>query len=120
MPMHNADEAICSDLTAPHADTARRARRIAGLRGNSMGISLMLIAEYLLGIGVNLYVHVPVADRGNGIASALGRVLTSQPVVLAVHAGLGLPLLVAAADVLTRAIRARHRARLAPSCVLGL
>jgi len=46
--MHNADEAISSDLTAPHADTARRARRIAGLRGNSLGISLMLIAEYLM------------------------------------------------------------------------
>ncbi len=119
MPMHNADEAISSDLTAPHADTARRARRIAGLRGNSLGISLMLIAEYLLGIGVNLYVHVPVADRGNGIASAPGRVLTSQPVVLAVHAGLGLLLLVAAANVLTRAIRARHRFAIAAS-VTGL
>src|SRR5712692_7668721 len=119
MPMHNADEAISSDLTAPHADTARRARRIAGLRGNSLGISLMLIAEYGLGIGVNLYVHIPAADRGNGIASALGRALTSQPVVLAVHAGLGLLLLVAAVNVLTRAIRARHRFAIAAS-VTGL
>jgi len=118
MRPHNT-EAIRSGMTAPHTDTARQARRIAGLRGNSLGISLMLIAEYGLGIGVNLYVHIPAADRGNGIASALGRALTSQPVVLAVHAGLGLLLLVAAVTVLTRAIRARHRFAIAAS-VTGL
>src|SRR5260370_11011471 len=99
MRPHNT-EAIRSGMTAPHADTARQARRIAGLRGNSLGISLMLIAEYGLGIGVSLYVHIPAADRGNAIASALGRALTSRPVVLAVHAGLGLLLLVAAVNVL--------------------
>jgi hypothetical protein len=118
MRPHNT-EAIRSDMTGAHPDTARQARRIAGLRGNSLGISLMLIAEYGLGIGVNLYVHIPAADRGNGIASALGRALTSQPVVLAVHAGLGLLLLVAAVNVLTRAIRARHRFAIAAS-VTGL
>ncbi len=105
MRPHNT-EAIRSGMTAAQADTARQARRIAGLRGNSPGISLMLIAEYGLGIGVSLYVHIPAADRGNGIASALGRALTSQPVVLAVHAGLGLRLLAAAVNVWTRAIRA--------------
>src|SRR5258708_1197308 len=113
MRPHNT-EAICSGLTAPHGDTARRAGGIAGLRGNSLGISPMLIAEYGLGIGVSLYVHTPAADRGNGIASALGRALTSQPVVLAVHAGLGLLLLVAAVNVLTRAIRPRHRFPIPP------
>jgi hypothetical protein len=39
----------------------------------------MLIAEYGLGIGVNLYVRVLAADRGNGLASAVARALTSQP-----------------------------------------
>src|SRR5260370_919847 len=63
MRPHNT-EAIRSGMTAPHADTARQARRIAGLRGNSLGISLMLIAEYGLGIGVSLYVHIPAADPG--------------------------------------------------------
>src|SRR6266481_449468 len=69
MPMHSADEAIRSGMTGPDVGTARQAGRIAGLRGNSLGISLMLIAEYGLGIGVNLYVHIPAADRGNGIAA---------------------------------------------------
>ena len=49
----------------------------------------------------------------------LGRALTSQPVVLAVHAGLGLLLPVAAVNVLTRAIRARQRYAIAAS-VTGL
>ncbi len=115
----HSTEAIRSGMTVPHADTARQARRIAGLRGNSLGISLMLIAEYGLGIGVSLYARIPAADRGRGIASALGRAMTSQPVVLAAHAGLGLLLLVAAASVLTRAIRARHRFAIAAS-VTGL
>ncbi len=65
MPMHSADEAIRSGMTGPDVGTARQAGRIRGLRGNSLGISLMLIAEYGLGIGVNLYVRVPAADRGN-------------------------------------------------------
>ena len=54
MPTHSADEAIRSGMTAPDAGTARPAGRTRGLRGNSLGIALMLIAEYGLGIGVNL------------------------------------------------------------------
>src|SRR5258708_17422758 len=61
-PQHT--EGIGSGMAARHADAARQARRIAGLRGNSLGISLMLIAEYGLGIGVSLYVHIPAADPG--------------------------------------------------------
>ena len=119
MPMRSADEAIRNGMTRPDVGTAGQAGRIRGLRGNSLGISLMLVVEYGLGIGINLYVRVPAADRGNGLASAVGRVLTSQPVVLAMHAGLGLLLLVAAVSVLTRAIRARHRFAIAAS-VTGL
>src|SRR5258708_8460329 len=115
MRTHSADEEISSGITGPDAGTARETGRIRRLRGNSLGISLMLIAEYGFGIGVSLYVHIPATDRGNAIASALGRALTSRPVVLAVHAGLGLLLLVAAVNVLTRAIRARHRFAIAAS-----
>jgi hypothetical protein len=65
MRPHNT-EAIRNGMTAPHADMARQARRIAGLRGNSLGISLMHIAEYRLGIGVNLYVHIRPPTGGTG------------------------------------------------------
>ena len=56
----------------------------------------MLLVQYGLGMGVNLYARVPAADHGAGVAAALGRALTSQPVVLAVHAVLGLLMLVRA------------------------
>ena len=46
-------------------------------------------------------------DRG-GIAAAPGRALTSQPAALAVHAGLGLLMLIAGVSVLIRAIMARY------------
>lgn len=75
----------------------------------------MLLVQYGLGIAVNLYVKVPDADHGIGTAAAAGRALTSQPVILALHAGLGLLMLVAGVTVLVRAIRARHRRAIAAS-----
>lgn len=46
---------------------------------------------------------------------ALGRALTSPPTTLAGHAALGTLLLVAAVNVLTRAIQARHKLAIAAS-----
>lgn len=93
----------------------RRARRLTGLRTNSFAISVMLLVQYGLGMGVNLYSRVPAADQGAGLIAALGRALTSQPAVLAVHAVLGLLMLVAGVSVLIRAIAARHRLAIASS-----
>jgi hypothetical protein len=50
---------------------------------------------------------------------ALGRVLTSQPAILAAHAALGTLLLMAGLSVLTRAIRACHKLAMGAS-VTGL
>ena len=69
----------------------------------------MLLAQYALGMGVNLYARVPKTDQGRGVATAAGRALSHPPAVLAIHAALGLLLLVAAVNVLSRAIRARNR-----------
>jgi hypothetical protein len=106
---------VTIDRTARHSPAARQARRRSGLRKNSAAILVMLLAQYGLGMGVNLYARVPAADHGVGVAAALGRALTSQPVVLAVHAVLGLLMLVAGVSVLTRAILARHRRAIAAS-----
>lgn len=95
----------------------QRARRLRALRLNSAGISAMLLVQYGLGIGVNLYAKVPDADHGVGIAVATGRALTSQPVALALHTALGLLMLVAGTTVLVRAIRARHRLAIAASAL---
>ena len=93
----------------------RSGRRLSGLRANSLGICVMITAQMILGAGVNLYVHVPPADQGHGLAAALGRALTSQPATLAAHAVLGTLLLAAGVSVLVRAIRARHRLAIAAS-----
>jgi hypothetical protein len=58
---------------------------------------------------------VPAADQHHGFATALGRALTSQPAALAVHAGLGLPLLIGGVSVLVRAVLARHHTAIAAS-----
>ncbi len=117
--MPNTEPAISQDVagqgTAQQPDADRRARRRAGLRGTSLGICVMLIAQVILGVGVNLYVHVPAADQGHGVGTALGRALTSPPATLAAHAALGTLLLVAAVNVLTRAIQARHKLAIAAS-----
>ena len=99
----------------PQEQAVRQARRRSGLRKNSAGICAMLLVQYGLGMGVNLYAQVPAADQGSGLAVAVGRALTSQPVVLAAHTVLGLLMLVAGTTVLVRAIRARHRGVIATS-----
>ena len=108
-------KAMTTGPAARQSPAARQARRLSGLRNNSAAISVMLLVQYGLGMGVNLYVRVPAADPGAGVAAALGRTLTSQPAILAVHAVLGLLMLVAGVSVLTRAIRARHRRAIAAS-----
>lgn len=107
--MPNADAGIADAGTRPRSPTDRAGRRIRGLRRNSLGISVMLLAQYGLGMGVNLYARVPKTDQGRGLAVAVGRALSHPPAVLAIHAVLGLLLLVAAVNVLSRAIRARQR-----------
>jgi len=100
---------------APHEQAARLARRRSALRTNSAAICVMLLVQYGLGMGVNLYARIPAADQGSGLAVAVGRALTSQPAVLAAHAAVGLLMLVAGISVLARAIRARHRKAIATS-----
>ena len=108
-------KAMTSNRTAPYSPTARQARRRSGLRKNSIAIFMMLLVEYGLGMGVSLCARLPAADHGAGVLTALGRALTSQPVLLAGHATLGLLMLAAGVSVLTRAVLARDRRAIAAS-----
>jgi hypothetical protein len=74
--------------------------RLAALRGNCMGAAVLLIVQFGLGMGVNLYVTLPAHK------SFLSTVFGSA--VLAVHAIVALVLLGAATGALVRAIRARR------------
>jgi len=81
----------------------------AGLRQASLAIVIVLIVQYALGIGVNLYVTLP--DAGDpGHASFFGNGL-----LLGTHAGLGMFLILAALFVLVRAVMARNVTLIATS-----
>jgi hypothetical protein len=68
----------------------------------------MLLLEFGLGNGVNLYASLPAADHGKGVFPAFGRAVTGGPVVLTLHALLGTLLLGAGVSVLVRAARIRR------------
>ena len=105
-------KAVATGRAARRSPVTRRTRRLSGLRKNSFAISVMLLVQYGLGMGVNLYANwLPTREPG----SSRHWPLISQPVVLAVHATLGVLMLVAGVSVLVRAIVARHRPAIASS-----
>lgn len=86
------------------------ARAVGRLRGSAMGLIVMLILQFGLGIGVNLYVTL---HRG-GISKAF-----SNGPLLALHAVLGILLFLAAIGFLVSAIQAGRRVALVTG-VVGL
>jgi hypothetical protein len=86
---------------AQHDTQASAARsRLAALRGTCMGAAVLLIVQFGLGMGVNLYVTLPAHK------SFLSTVFGSA--VLAAHAVVALALLGAAIAALVRAIRTQR------------
>lgn len=80
-----------------------KVRRVTGLRRASLAAFVILLAQYGIGVYVNLYVTVPAADHGKEI----GTVISNGPAALSVHAVLGLLLVLAAIGVLVQALLAR-------------
>jgi hypothetical protein len=76
------------------------APRLAALRGNCMGAAVLLIVQFGLGMGLNLYVTLPSGK------SFFATVVSSG--LLIVHAIVALALLGAAISALVRAIRVRR------------
>ena len=88
--------------TAAPPSTRKMASRQDGLRQASLAILIVLAVQFALGIGVNLYVTLPAAGHP-GHASWFG-----NGALLALHAALGMFLLLASIFVLVRAILARN------------
>ena len=86
----------------PAGSRAARQSPPAGLRQATLAILIVLIVQFALGMGVNLYVTLPAAGHP-GHASWFG-----NGALLALHAALGMVLVLAAIFVLVRAIRARN------------
>jgi len=93
-------------MTGPQTAAPPSARktesRQAVLRRASLAILIVLIVQFALGISVNLYVTLPAAGHP-GHSSWFG-----NGALLALHAALGMILVLAAVFVLVRAIMARN------------
>jgi hypothetical protein len=86
------------DLVVP--DRHSRRLMLAGLQRMSLLALLMLVAQYALGIVLNLYVAIPSADSHAGIT----QVIANGPLTLTLHALLGLGLVGTAILLLVRAV----------------
>jgi hypothetical protein len=93
---------------AIRAASGRHTRRteLEAVRQVSLGALIMLVVQYGLGIVLNLYIAVPAADAHAGLAQEIA----NGPLMLTLHALLGLALIVAALVLLVRAIRLEDRA----------
>jgi hypothetical protein len=100
---------MTSSQAAAPSSLQRAGSRQAGLRQASLAILILLIAQFGLGTGVNLYVTLPTAGHpGHGSLYGNGP-------LLAAHAALGTFLILSAIFVLVRAVRARNAALMATS-----
>jgi hypothetical protein len=94
------------DMPGPQTEAPPAVREVAsrqaGLRQANLAILIVLIVQFALGMGVNLYVTLPAAAHP-GHASWFG-----NGALLALHAALGMVLILAAIFVLVRAIMARN------------
>jgi hypothetical protein len=86
-----------------HVSTAATAG-LARVRRGSLAILVLLMAEYGIGMYVNLYTTIPQADHGHGLDSAIA----NGPAVLSIHAVIGLLVGLGAVGVLVQAVIARH------------
>jgi hypothetical protein len=105
-------------LTAVEEERASDgARRFNGLRTSSLAAIVMLLIEFGLGVGVNIYAKLPLADSRKSLLPAFGRAVTSGPIVLTLHALLGTLLLITGISVVVRAARIRDNVLLAVASV---
>jgi len=87
---------------------------------------VMLVGQFLLGMAVNLFVKIPTEHPGSnppeyfsGVAQSVTWAVLHGNILLAVHAGFGLVLVVAAVGTLVQAIGNRRRG-IVVSAILGL
>lgn len=92
-----------------------RAASLPGIRRQAFAMAVLLLVQYGLGIGVNLFVTLPRQDHGKG----LGNALANGPVAVSVHIALGLALIITALG-LAIPIAATRRGGLIALAVLGL
>lgn len=93
--------------SADQTRTPSGGRALGGLRANCFSAVVMLLVEFGLGMGVNLYARLPASDHGNALLTAVVSAVTRGPVVLTLHALLGAMLLITGASAVVRGSRSR-------------
>lgn len=93
------------------------ARRLSGLRANSLAATVMLVIEFGIGMWVNLYASLQPAELGSNLATGFAHAIASGPVGLSIHAILGVLLIVSATIAVIRAALARRRVLIAVTAV---
>jgi hypothetical protein len=90
--------------------------QLTAYRRTSLIAVLMLIAQFLLGMAVNLWVVIPKNHPGSnppeyfsGVAQSVAWALLKGHILLILHASLGLILVLASVGTLVQAIRSRTR-----------
>src|ERR1700736_2149043 len=96
-------------------DSVRPMDRSPQLRVSFLYALVMLIAQFMLGMAVNLFVKIPTDHPGSnppeyfsGVAQSVTWAILHGHVLLAVHGGAGVVLGVGAVGTMVRAIRGRR------------
>ncbi len=87
------------------------------LRTQALAISIALLCEFLIGMAVNLDATIPATDRGSGIVPAIARAVSHGPASLAVHAVLGLVIVVGSLAAAIRGISSRSPVLAVPAMI---
>lgn len=84
-------------------------RRSRALATASLTALLALLIQFLLGMGVNLFVKIPADHPGanpsgyfSGLVQSVGWAVSQGPLLLAAHAGFGLLLVLASASLIVQ------------------
>lgn len=92
------------------------------LRDGYFTVLILLVVQFTIGMAVNLFVKVPLNHPGanppeyfSGVAQSVTWAITQGPLLLILHASLGLVVVVAGFGVLVRAIQSRDRAAIITS-----
>ena len=98
--------------------------RSPALRTSFLYALVMLIAQFMLGMGVNLFVKIPTDHPGSnppeyfsGVAQSVTWAILHGHILLAVHGGFGIVLVIAAVGTMVQAIRGRRRGIIVPAVV---
>ena len=114
------------DVTRHSVDLEPRAgaRRRELVRRTEFGLVIALLAQFLLGMAVNLFVKIPESHPGakppeyfSGVAQSVGWAVTNGGLWLVLHAGLGLLLILGALTALLQSIGSHDRTALTTSAV---